>query len=268
MQPFGFEEPLVRPVRLGELLLAPGLLGQDRILRGRRSLSGEPVGVGGVRLRRDVLVLAAAEQCREGAEEPGRVAERTVALELEREEMLAQEDDRLGPAQDPDVGWQPELQGVLPDQPVSERMERPDGRVRVAVWHELIDPDLHLRRGLLGEGQGQDLRRPGAPGGDQPGDPAGDHLGLAGPGPGHDEQWTLGVGDGLQLLRVQPAEEGVEAGRRIARWRRRSGDGKAVPDRDLLQRMGFAARPGTGHRVAQGGRIGGHDTIIVRARVS
>ena len=74
--------------------------------------------------RRDVLVLAAAEQRRQGGQEPGRVAERPVDVEVELEQVLAQEDDDLGSGQDAEVGRQPELEGVLADEPVAERVER------------------------------------------------------------------------------------------------------------------------------------------------
>ena len=54
--------------------------------------------------RGDVLVLAAAEQRRQRGEEPGRVAERAIRVELELEQVLAQEDHDLGPGQDAHVG--------------------------------------------------------------------------------------------------------------------------------------------------------------------
>ena len=78
-------------------------------------------------------------------------------VQLELEQVLAQEDDHLGPGQDADVGRQAELERVLADQAVAEGVERRDRRVRVAVGHELVDPDGHLLGGLVREGQGQDL---------------------------------------------------------------------------------------------------------------
>ena len=208
--------------------------------------------MGEVRRRRDVLVLAAAEQRRERAEEPRRVAERPVLVELELEQVLAQEDHDLRPGQDADVRRQPELERELADEPVAERVERADRRVRVAVRDELVDPDLHLLGGLVRERQGEDLRGPRPARRDQPGDPPGDDLGLAGPGAGDDEQRPVAVGHGPQLLRVQPAEQRVEPGRRVAvdRPRERSGH-EAVPDRDLLERRRLAARARAAHGRAE-----------------
>ena len=144
--------------------------------------------MGEVVRRRDVLVLAPAEQGRERGQEARRVPERPVAVELELEQVLAQEDHDLRPGQDADVGRQAELERVLPDQAVAERVERGDRRVGVAVRDELVDADRHLLGGLVRERQGEDLGRPGPARGDQPGDPAGDHLGLAGAGAGDHEQ--------------------------------------------------------------------------------
>ena len=183
-----------------------------------------------VRIRRDVLVLAATEERREGAEKAGRVAEGPVEIEVELEQVLPQEDDDLGPGQDPDIRRQPEFEGVLADDPVAERVERPDRGIRVAVRDELIDADLHLRGRLLRERQCQDFRRLRPTGRDQPRDSARDHLGLARAGSGNHEQRAEAVGDGLELLGVQAAEQRVESGRRVAVDDGRGIGDESVPD--------------------------------------
>ena len=186
----------------------------DGVRRDRFQRSGfafDPIGVGQVVGGRDVLVLAPAEEGGQGGQEAGRIAERTVGVELELEEVLAQEDDDLGPRQHAQVGRQAELERVLADQSVAERVERRDRGVRVAVRHELVDPDRHLLGGLVREGQGQDLRGLGPARRDEPGDPSGDDLRLAGPGAGDDEQRTGAVGDGPELVRVEPAEKRLHA---------------------------------------------------------
>src|SRR5262245_51810072 len=76
------------------------------------------------------------------------------------------------------------------------------------------------------------------------------------------------MGDGTELLGVQPAEERVETGGRIALGDVRRGEVEAVPDGDLLERNRFAANAGAGHGVAAGGWIGGHDRSIVGPRDS
>ena len=182
-----------------------------------RRLGGQPIRVRQVVGRRDVLVLAAAEQRRERGQEAGRVAERPVRVEVELEQVLAQEDDDLGAGQHPQVGRQAELERVLADEPVAEGVERRDRRVRVAVRHELVDADRHLLGRLVRERQGEDLRGPRAPRRDQPGDPAGDDLGLAGPGAGDDEQRPVAVGHRPELVRVEAAEQRLQPGRRRRR---------------------------------------------------
>ena len=163
--------------------------------------------------------------------------------------MLAQEDHRLRPRQHPHVRRQPELERELADDPVAERVERGDGAVRVAVRHQLVDAELHLVRGLVGERQGQDLGRFRAPRGDQPGDPTGDDLGLAGPGPGDDEEGPLAVGDGAALLQVEPAQERLEAGQVDRRGRHRRGPELPLrPDGQLVERRWLLAAPWPPHR--------------------
>jgi len=135
-----------------------------------------------------------------------------------------------------------------------------------AVRHELIDPNLHLRRGLLGERQAEDLRRPGASSRDDPRDPAGDHLGLARACAGNDQQRALAVGDRSELLRVQPTEKGIQAGRRITFRGERAICHEAIPDGDLLEGHGFTSRSRAAHRFTDRDWIRGHVPIIVRPR--
>ena len=260
----GGQQPLVGGVGSGQLALAAGLLGGG-IGRRRAGLAGlgtgrglgqtcrldrQAIGMGEVVGRRDVLVLAAAEQRRERSQEAGRVAKRPVGVEVELEEVLAQEDDDLRSGQDAHVGRQPELQGVLADEAVAEGVERRDRGVRVAIRHELVDADRHLLGGLVGEGQRQDLRGLGAARRDEPRDPPGDDLGLAGPGAGDHQERSGSVGDRAQLVRVESAEQRLEARRRRGVRRRRHDRDELAPGGELIERRGFAARsrPRPDHR--------------------
>ena len=131
-------------------------------------------------------------------------------------------------------------------------MERGDRGVRVAVRDELVDADRHLLGRLVGERQGEDLRRTGTAGGNQPGDAAGDDLRLARPGAGHDQQRTLAVRHRPELIRVEAAEQRVEADRIL----RRGGvhdRHEVAPGRELVERWRLAPDPGSCHR-----GIGGH----------
>ncbi len=89
-------------------------------------------------------------------------------------------------------------------------MERGDGEP--ATDHarpEQVDDALpHLRGGLVGERERQDLPRRD-PAGDQVGHPPGDDAGLARTGTGEDEQGALGVLDGLGLGLGEPGEDVV-----------------------------------------------------------
>ena len=218
--------------------------------------------------RRDVLVLAAAEEGREGAQEARRVAKRPVLLELELVEVLAQEDHDLGAGQDAHVRCQPELERVLADQSIAEGVERRDRGVRVAVRNELVDPERHLGRGLVRERQREDLRGLRPARGDQPRDAARDDLGLAGAGPRDDEQRPVPVRHRAELVGVEAAEQGLHPARR-----RRSADDRRVhhrhqltPGRDLFEghrpapprahdRAGHGEGLGRGSGVSDGGHV-------------
>ena len=97
----GRKQVLVARVGPGELEL-PARRFRQRLgvfpsgFHGRGRLSGEALRERQVGARRDVLVLAPAEERRQRREEPGRVSERAVLVELELEEVLAQEDDHFG----------------------------------------------------------------------------------------------------------------------------------------------------------------------------
>ncbi len=221
--------------RVGGIALGVGgvvVAGRD----GRRSHGGRghrPLRVVEVAGRGDVLVLQAAEQARQCVEEAGRIAERPIAVELEVEEVLAEEEDHLGPGQDAGRGRQAGLEGELADDPVAERMKGRDRRVREAVRRELVDTEGHLVGRLVGERQGEDLRGTRPAGRDQPGDPPGDDLGLARPRSGDDEERTLAVGDRPSLIRVEPAEQCRDTAIRLLGRGVRDRD--VTPDRDLLE---------------------------------
>ena len=169
-EPVRREQLLVARVRAGELGLAPAVLrGRVRPHRcvDRRgppppraaaasapSRSAWPANVAGV-MSSSLQRLNSVDERRQ---EAGRVAERAIGVEVELEQVLAQEDDGLGARQHANVGRQPELERVLADQPVAEGMERRDRGVRIAVRHELVDAHGHLVGRLVGERQGEDLR--------------------------------------------------------------------------------------------------------------
>ena len=70
------------------------------------------------------------------------------------------------------------------------------------------DALAHLPRGLVGEGDGEDVRTDGLAGGDQVSDPGRQHAGLAGAGAGEHENRPFGRLHGGALLRVQAGQIG------------------------------------------------------------
>ncbi len=133
------------------------------------------------------------------------ITQRQEALQAEREDVVSQEHHRLRAPDDLGVVWPADGMTMFPQQPVAEGMEGVDGRVRLSVGHEQVDTRLHLLGGTLGEGQGQDLRRPRSLAGDEPGHTAGDDLGLACARPGDDEERSFLCVTAWRCRRSRPA---------------------------------------------------------------
>jgi hypothetical protein len=181
--------------------------------------------------------------------------------------VLAQEDDRLGPGQDSHVDRQAELERIFADDPIAEGVERRDRGVRVAVRHELIDPDLHLLGGLIGEREGQDLGRFRPARADEPGDPSGDDLGLAGAGPGHDEERTFAVGHGSTLVGVQAHQERRDA-LRLCGLVVALGSIEPSPDGQLIEGCRHARNAKPLHLCHEAGLVEDHAPSLPEARDS
>ena len=121
--------------------------------------------------------------------------------------MLAQKDHLLGARKDHGPIRHARFESALAQQPITERMEGADDAVRVAIRHQLIHPFLHLGGGLLGERQGQDLRRACTLLRDEPGDAAGEDGRLTRSGPRDNQQWAVTVRHRLALALGQVGEE-------------------------------------------------------------
>ncbi len=201
-------EPLIGGVGRRQLALQSGLLGKRRVL----GVRGSRLGTRGRSLeeagRRDVLVPGPAEEGRQRTKEARRVPQRAVAVQRHLEEVLAQEDHLLGAREDRGAVREPGLERMLPQDPVAECVEGADDRVGVAVGNQPVHAVLHLRGGLLGERQGQNLGWPRALLRDEPGDAAGQHRRLAGSGPGDDQQRPIAMGDRLALAGCEICEQG------------------------------------------------------------
>ena len=81
------------------------------------------------------------------------------------------------------------------------------------------DALAHLARRLVGEGDGQDLRRPGAAGDQEVGEPRGQHAGLAGAGAGQHQQRAVARGStAWRCSSFSPSRWAVGATARRAGW--------------------------------------------------
>ena len=153
-----------------------------------------------VRLEVDQLVLGARDHRVHGA---GREA---LGVEPEVAQDIAREPDRVGLVVDRERTAVPELGRLATQDPHAGRVERRHPHLLGDRSHQGGDPLLHLVGRFVSEGDGEDLERRHAGLGDEPGDPVGEHAGLARSGPGNDQQGAIAVGDGLALDWVQAGE--------------------------------------------------------------
>ena len=123
--------------------------------------------------------------------------------------MLPEEDHLLGPGQNAKVRRQPQFKRVVAEDAVAKSVERAEPDIGVSVGDEHVDAFFHLRRRFVGEGERENLRGARAPGGDQPGDAAGDDCRLAGAGPRDNQQRAGLVGHRAPLLVVQIGQDAV-----------------------------------------------------------
>ena len=178
------------------------------------------VGLGDHRLeRRDGLLgvgLGVHQQVLE-VRDPGLDRARRVALgvDLEVGEAALDHPQRVGLVVDREALLVAEALGLDPQQAGAGGVEGHHPHPLLDPADQLGDALAHLLRGLVGEGDREDLVRARLAGGEQVGDPVGQHPRLARPGAREHEQRPLAVGDGLALGRVQPlgeALDGVAAG--------------------------------------------------------
>ena len=100
--------------------------------------------------------------------------------------------------------------GVGAQHPGAGRVERHHPHRAGGAADEQLDPLAHLLRGLVGEGDRQDLVGARLPGAEQVRDPVGEHAGLARAGAGQDQQRPLSVRDRVALRFVEALEQGVD----------------------------------------------------------
>ena len=188
-------------------------------------------------LRREPAVLPAVDQHRQDARGPALLVD-----VLGREELLEQP-DLIVDVQDGEIGLEADQLGVAAQDFHADRVE--GAEPRHALDHaadDLLDAVLHLARRLVGEGDGEDLARPGAAGGEDVGDAHGEHARLAGAGAGEHQHRPVQALDREPLLRIEAGE--------IARPRRRRSRPRGNAARRRRRCCGRIA--GLSQRVSQG----------------
>ncbi len=139
---------------------------------------------------------------------------RRVALDVEVEVARDQRHQPLGVGRvvDRERRLVAELVDLLAQDPHAGGVERRDPHDPGPPADELLDPLAHLGGGLVGERDRQDRAGVGVALRDQPGDPPGQHPGLARAGSGDDEQRRPGVRHGPALRLVEAVEQLVGRG--------------------------------------------------------
>jgi hypothetical protein len=193
-----------------------------------------------VGLRVDQLVLRVRDP---RADRPRWIA---LGVDLELLEAALQHPQRVGLVVDRELAGVAEPLGLDPQQPGAGGVEGHHPHPPLDLADERGDPLAHLVGGLVGEGDREDLVRPRLARREQPGDPVGEHPGLARPGAGQHQQRPLAVGDRLPLGLVEVGEQALElVGARL--HRRAEGRGLlygAVLGRlDLLFLLGSSHKP-------------------------
>ncbi len=135
---------------------------------------------------------------------------------------------RVVPVENGEVAAEAERVGVAAQEPVGHGMERPAPDARDVVGQEIAHPLQHFARGLVGEGQEQDVLRLD-PVLDQVGDPVGQRPGLAAARPRDDEDRPrLGHDRGILLVVERGAVIDLRAGRGVVFFRTYSTDIRPV----------------------------------------
>ena len=165
----------VEGVGLAQAALVHRVRRRHRLLEPVAGVLGGVVGVAQL-----VLVVADPVEDRAGL----------VALGVEVEVLEHQRHQPLGVSGvvDREAGLEAELVDLLAEDPHAGRVEGAHPHDPSAPADQRLDALLHLGRGLVGEGDRQDRARVGLALGDQPGDPPGQHAGLARARAGHHEQ--------------------------------------------------------------------------------
>ena len=182
-----------QPPLVGRIELHPLVIEGPRI--GQRHL-----------VRREGLVLPAVDDPRQHPRRPAFLVD-----PLGHDQLLHQPDLVVG-VQNREVRLQPHQLRMTAQELHADRVEGAEPRHPLhRLAHQPAHAVLHLARGLVGEGHGQDLVRTGRPGHQQMRDPRGQGPGLARARPRQHQHRTVERQHRLPLRRVQPLQIGPRA---------------------------------------------------------
>ena len=199
--------------------LQPLLIGDVELLAApAREARGLAVGH---LFRRQPAVLPAIDQTREHARRPA------LLVDALGGEQLLEQPDLVVDIEDGKIRLEAHHLGVPAQNLHPDRMEgaEPGHALDHAADHR-ADALLHLARGLVGEGDAEDFRRPRPPCREDVGDAGGEHAGLAGSRPGEHQYRPVERNHRLALLRIEVGEIGRRHG--PARPRRDAAGGGRV----------------------------------------
>ena len=123
-------------------------------------------------------------------------------------------DERLGVGRvvDREARREAELVGLAAQDANAGRVEGRDPHAIRSTADDVLDALAHLGSGLIGEGDREDLARPGLAGGDEARDAVRQHTRFTRPSAGHNKQGGAAVRNGFLLLRIESVEEVVFRG--------------------------------------------------------
>ena len=161
-------------------------------------------------------------------------------VEVGGADQLLQEAQLVVGVEDGEVGLQPDQLGMAAEHLGAGGVEGAEpGHALDRAAADRRDALLHLARRLVGEGDGEDLARPGFAGGDEVGEAGGQRRGLAGAGAGEDQHRPFGGEHGLALRRVEAGKIGWLGGGDGGFGQRRGRRGERNGNRVKTSRRGL-----------------------------
>ena len=161
------------------------------------------------------LVLPLIDQPRQAARR------KALFVDVRCDDQLLEQAELIVGIEDGEVAVQPHQLGMATQHLRADRVEGAEPRHPLDdVAHHLAHAVPHLARGLVGEGDGQNLRWPRFARKQQMREPRGQRRRLARTGAGDDQHRPLGRQHRLPLRRIEPAQIGRIVGRRRGKTHR------------------------------------------------